>query len=172
MMTPLVHVTLPDLAENSVESHFAPLVFMLEGLIKLNEWHITRSMKRAKLGMGPMIPPLYATGIRYQEDKPGEENWRDVYAILEHVAKTGRGIDCDQIVCWRVAELRVAGVAAEPVIKWQHLTRPIAIQIGYPAKLIPEDGLWLVHCCVRFPDGAIEDTSKILGMGGSFTSKA
>lgn len=172
MMTPLVHVTLPDLADNSVESHFAPLVFMLEGLIKLNEWHIERSFKKFQAGLGIPIPPLYTTGVYYQEDKPGEENWRDVHAILERLIKTGNGVDCDQLICWRVAELRVAGIAADPVIKWQHLSREAAINVaGYPAKFIPEDGLWLVHCCVRFPDGSIEDTSKILGMGGQFTRK-
>ncbi len=172
MITPLVHVTLPDLADNSVESHFAPLVFMLEGLVKLNEWHITRSMKRAAAGMGLPVPPLYTTGIYYQEDKPGEENWRDVHAILDRFAQTGQGVDCDQLVCWRVAELRCAGIAAEPVIKWQHLPQDLARQLGYPGQIVPPEGLWLVHCCVKFPDGTIEDTSKILGMGGNFTSKA
>ncbi len=172
MMTPLVHVTLPDLADNSPESHFAPLVFMLEGLIKLNEWHLRRSMKRAARGMGVPFPPLYATGIYYQEDPPGEENWRDAPAILARFIATGKGVDCDQLVCWRVAELRVAGVAAEPVIKWQHLTREQAVGHGYSSKFVDAAGLWLVHCCVRFPNGSIEDTSKILGMGGNFTSKS
>jgi hypothetical protein len=77
--------------------------------------------------------------------------------------------NCDNLICWRVAELRVAGIAAEPVIKWQHLPCELATALGYPA---PDEGLWLVHCCVRFPDGTIEDTSKNLGMGAEFTNKA
>ena len=170
MITPLVHVTLPDLAENSVESHFAPLVFMLEGLIKLNEWHLTRNQKRVALGVEELLPPLYASGIYYQEDPAGHEDWRDVHAILDRFKRTGLGVDCDQLVCWRVAELRVAGIQAEPVIKWQHLEQGQASSLGY--KKIPGDGLWLIHCCVRYPDGTIEDTSKNLGMGGSFTSKS
>lgn len=172
MMTPLVHVTLPDLRENTVESHFAPLVFMLEGLIKLNEWHITRSFKRAAAGMGAPFPPLYSTGIYYQEDPAGQENWRDAPAILERFTQTGKGCDCDQLVCWRVAELRCAGIPAEPVIKWQHLPHELAVSLGYPAKFVPAEGLWLVHCCVRFGNGSIEDISKNLGMGGNFTSRA
>ena len=171
-MTPLVHVTLPDLADNSVESHFAPLVFMLEGLIKLNEWHLRRNQKRAQLGLEPLIPPLYSSGIYYQEDKPGREDWRDAPAILDRFHKTGAGCDCDQLICWRVAELRVAGMQADPVIKWQHLSQADAARAGYSSEFVPADGLWLVHCCVRFPDGSVEDTSKNLGMGGSFTSKA
>lgn len=172
MMTPLVHVTLPDLETNTVESHFAPLVFMLEGVIKLNEWHITRSFKRAAVGLGKPVPPLYSTGIYYQEDKPGREDWRDCLAVLDRFERTGSGCDCDQLVCWRVAELRCAGIAADPVIKWQHLPHALAVSLGYPERFVPPDGLWLVHCCVRFPDGTIEDISKILGMGGNFTSKA
>ncbi len=169
-MTPLVHLTLPSLECNSVESHFAPLVFLLEGLIKVNEFHFRRAIKLAAIGRGAPFPKLYDTGVYYEEDPPGEENWRDAPAILDRFFRTGHGADCDQLLCWRVAELRVDGIAAEPVIKWQHLPREVAITI-YPAKLIPQDGLWLVHCCVRFPDGSIEDISKILGMGGNYTSK-
>ena len=172
MMTPLVHITLPPLDAYSVESHFAPLVFMLDGLAKVNEHHIRQSFRRAAAGMGEPIPPLYSTGIYYQEDPAGQENWRDVLAAINWFLKTGKGIDCDQLICWRVAELRVAGIAAEPVIKWQLLPKEVAIALGYPSRMIPAEGLWLVHCLVRFPDGSLEDTSKILGMGGNFTSKA
>ena len=166
-MTPLFHITLPSLDDNSPESHFAPLVFALEGLIAINRFHIERSLRRAANGMGPPIPPLYESGVRYAEDSAGREDWRDVLVILQR----GAG-DCDNLIGWRVAELRVAGIAADPVIKWQHLTREIAVRLGYPAQMVSPDGLWLVHCCVRFPDGSIEDPSKILGMGGSYTNKS
>jgi len=168
MMTPLVHVTLPALDRNTEESHFAPLTLMLEGLIKVNEWHIRRQMKKAMAGLGLPFPMLYDTGIYYQEDPPGQENWRDCFAILEHFAKTGKGVDCDQLVCWRVAELRCSGINAEPVIKWQNIPQATARRL-YPTMPIGPDGLWMVHCCVRFPNGDIEDPSKLLGMGGNFT---
>lgn len=172
MMTPLFHVTLPDLDDNSEESHFAPLLFILGGMINLNVWHIQRAMKRAAAGMtAELVPPLYASGARYQEDAAGREDWRDVYAILDRI-RTGKGIDCDNLICWRVAELRVAGIPAEPVIKWQHLPYALAVQLGYPADWVPKEGLWMVHCCVRWPDGTIEDTSKNLGMGGNYTNAA
>lgn len=80
--------------------------------------------------------------------------------------------NCDNLVAWRCAELRAAGVAADPVIKWQHLPQDIAIALGYPARMIAPQGLWMVHCCVRLPDGHVEDPSKALGMGGSYTSRA
>jgi hypothetical protein len=36
--------------------------------------------------------------------------------------------------------------------------------------MVPDEGILMIHCCIRFPDGSIEDPSKILGMGGNFTS--
>lgn len=164
----LMHVTLPPLeAGFSPEFHFAPLVFLLEGMIAVNRYHIRKSLERAAAGLGPPIPPLYASGVVYKEDKPGEENWGDVYYCLR------KGwADCDRLVIWRCAELREAGIAADPVIKWQHLTREQAVSCGYPASWVPDEGLWLVHCLVRWPSGFVEDPSKNLGMGGSFTSRA
>lgn len=167
MMTPLFHVTLPPLGENSEESHFAPLLFVLEGMIRLDRWHIARSLRRAVAGLGEPIPPLYRSGIVYAEDGAGREDWRDIPAIIAR----GSG-DCDNIVSWRVAELQEAGIPAVPVIKWQHLPHDIAVRLGYPGDKISKAGLWLVHCCVRWPDGTIEDPSKELGMGGSFTNKS
>jgi hypothetical protein len=86
MITPLFHVTLPSLDDNSPESHFAPLVFALEGLIAIDKFHIERSIRRAQAGLGPPIPPLYASGVRYAEDTAGREDWRDVYVILQRGA--------------------------------------------------------------------------------------
>jgi hypothetical protein len=169
-LTPLVHLTLPDLADHSVAAHFAPIVLLLEGPIKVNEHHIRMQNDKFSRGESPIpFPPLYLSGAYYEEDPYGREDWRDVWSCLEKIA-SGHGIDCDNCVCWRVAELRVAGVAAEPVIKWQHLPCELARSLGYGAA--PEEGLWLVHCCVRFPDGTIEDPSKLLGMGAEFTNKA
>jgi hypothetical protein len=170
-LTPLVHLTLPDLATHSVEAHFAPIVLLLEGPIKVNEHHIRLQNNKFLRGEAPIpFPPLYTSGAYYEEDPAGREDWRDVYSCLEKLAG-GHGIDCDNLICWRVAELRVAGVNAEPVIKWQHIPHELAVSIGYPADFVSGEGLWLVHCCVRFPDGTIEDTSKNLGMGAEYNNK-
>jgi hypothetical protein len=79
--------------------------------------------------------------------------------------------NCDQLVAWRAAELRAAGINAEPVIKWQNIPREMALQLGYPSRIVPPGGLSMVHCLVRWPDGRIEDPSKILGMGGQYTNR-
>jgi hypothetical protein len=85
VITPKVHLTLPehfDEDDRDEERHFAPIIPLLEGLIKVNEWHLRRSLRRAQKGLGPPLPPLYASRVRYKEDKPGEENWKDIPAVL------------------------------------------------------------------------------------------
>ena len=173
MITPKVHLTLPesfDEDEKDEARHFAPIIPLLEGLIKVNEWHIRRALRRAQKGLSTPIPPLFASGVRYKEDPPGEENWKDCLAVL----KDGHG-DCDRLVAWRVAELRVAGVNADPIIKWQQIPRDVMISLGHPANMLPAEGVSMVHVCVGFPgwqndDSKVEDPSKILGMGGSYTN--
>lgn len=199
-MKALLHVTLPPLGPHSPAFHFAPLVALLEGVVELNRCHIRQSINRAEAGIveadgAPALPlpPLYAAGIPYREDPFGEENWGDILYCLQC-----GWADCDRLVLWRVAEIREAGVpAARPVIKWQHLTYEQAVSVGYPPNEVDRKGVWLIHCCVEWPafysappisghplvaawqklvlvrpDPAdpIEDPSKELGMGGSYTS--
>jgi hypothetical protein len=191
-MKALMHVTLPPLGPFSPAFHFAPLVALLEGVVEVNRCHIRQSLNRAEAGLGPPIPPLYAAGVPYREDPFGQENWGDVLYCLQC-----GWADCDRLVLWRTAELREAGVPAKPVIKWQHLTREMAIAVGYPADELDPEGVWLVHCCVEWPlvfyaapashplieawrqlvlvrpsYEPIEDPSKELGMGGGYSSHA
>jgi hypothetical protein len=179
MITPLIHVTLPenfDEDENDEARHFAPIIPLLEGLIKVNEWHIRRALRRAQKGLGYPIPPLYGSGVRYKEDPPGQENWKDCLAVLAD----GHG-DCDRLVAWRTAELRVAGYQADPVIKWRQVPKDVMVGLGHPPNMVPEEGIHMVHVCVGLPgwqqyaamyedNPLVEDPSKRLGMGGQYTS--
>ena len=356
MITPKVHITLPENDDegNDEERHFAPIIPLLEGVIKVNEWHIRRAIRRAQKGLGYPVPPLYASGVRYKEDPPGQENWKDCLAVLadghgdclplttlvvrqvgalsspnnrggelvpmlalrvgecvmgdggwtdvqevvvtggkrvlslhldngcqlrcsrEHklfrlrdgnreemragevrvgdvlasaaamdvhlvgdspdyrtairpetppavlraIANTCRSSrnvaprveriveegselcmdittgsgnfwlpepdvlvhNCDRLVAWRTAELRVAGYPADPVIKWRQIPKDVMVGLGHPAHMIPQDGIHMVHVCVGLPgwqryahlyedNPLVEDPSKILGMGGSYTSR-
>lgn len=180
MITPKVHLTLPenhDEDDFNEERHFAPILPLLEGLIKVNEWHIRRSLRRAQKGLGVPLPPLYKSGVVYREDPPGEENWKDIPAVLAD----GFG-DCDRLVAYRVAELRVAGYPADPIIKWRTVPKDVMVGLGYPADKVPEQGIQMVHVCVGLPgwrqyadryedNPLVEDPSKRLGMGGKYTSK-
>ena len=153
-----VHLTLPDTDD---AQHFAPLQILLEALTQINEHQI-----RAARAAGVRLPPLYESGVRYREEAPGQEDWPDIPTILAN----GWG-DCEDLVGYRAAELRDAGIDADPVLKWQFIPRELMIAKGYPKKHVPKRGVWLVHCLVRYPDGTIEDPSKLLGMGGSFLQR-
>lgn len=161
---PLLHLSLPDTND---AAHFAPLQIALEGLTDLDTWQIMRARRLAREGRAPSaLPPLYESGVYYKEEAPGHEDWIDAPGVL------AQGFaDCEDLAAWRCAELRADGVDVEPVIKWQWIPRAVMIQQGYPADKLPSRGVWLVHCCVRYPDGTIEDPSKILGMGGNFTER-
>jgi hypothetical protein len=168
VITPLLHITLPE--DDGEDRHFVPIILAIQAMVSVNLWHIRRALSRAEQGKGLPIPPLYESGVRYKEDPPGEENWKDCLAVL----KDGHG-DCDRLVSWRVAELIAAGIPAEPIIKWQQVPKDVMIGLGHPPDMVPEDGISMVHVCVGFPgwqhdESRVEDPSKLLGMGGEYTS--
>ena len=92
----------------------------------------------------PATPRLYRAGVRYRAERVPREFWKGVVETLED----GHG-DCEDLACWRVAELIVRdGVAAEPVFRFRRIGR-----------------LSVYHILVRLPDGRVEDPSALLGMG-------
>lgn len=88
----------------------------------------------------PDAPLLYSTDVTYLAET-GEE-WRDIPTLLE----IGNG-DCEDLACWRAAELRKAGINARPYIKWRK-----------------EGASYIYHATVRHPDGKIEDAALAMGM--------
>ena len=168
MLVATLHITLPDGDGNDgldEYRHFAPILLALDAMVAVNLWHIRRALKRAEKGLGAPVPPLYASGVIYKEDPPGEENWCDLYVVMQ----MGHG-DCDRLCAWRIAELRAAGIEAQPLIKWQKVPKDVMMSMGHPANMIPDVGVDMVHVQVQWPDGHIEDPSKLLGMGGNFTN--
>ncbi len=110
------------------------LMMLFEALIATNV---------AYLRMRPETPNLYASGVRYVEEPPGEEDWQD---IPETMAR--RSGDCEDLACWRIAELRVRdGEHAHPFL-----------------KCAERNGGVLYHVAVRRLDGSLEDPSRVLGM--------
>lgn len=106
---------------------------LLEGLALVAQAQLMAASRE-----GRPLPPLYSSGVRYRREIQAEE-WlgpREVYA-------QGNG-DCEDLVAWRVAELRLSGENAKPEC------------------YSPRDGL--VHCVVRV-NGRREDPSARLGMG-------
>jgi len=92
-------------------------------------------------------PPLYRAGVRYRRERRGtngrrKEEWLTAPVLLQR----GHG-DCEDLACYRVAELQAAGdTQAKP-------------------RLTRHGRTW--HVTVLRGDGRIEDPSKRLGMRGT-----
>jgi len=98
----------------------------------------------AWLKANPSAPLLYESGVRYEEEPPGQEDWQDVPTTLR--MRVG---DCEDLACWRAAELRVRyGIQAFPTFTCKKRA----------------NGGYLYHITVALPDGRIEDPSRRLGM--------
>ncbi len=92
----------------------------------------------------PNTPALYESGVRYRAERVPREFWKGVAETLQD-----RHGDCEDLACWRCAELVVRErIAAEPVFRYRRVGR-----------------LSVYHILVRYPDGRIEDPSVVLGMG-------
>lgn len=147
-----------DLA--SVRHRFAPLMIALEALTQINEWHL-----RQALDMGRPLPRLYDSGVFYEEEPPGQEDWLDVLSLY----RAGKG-DCEDLGCALAAERRVYdGVNAHPAIKIKFIPSRDLRNNGYPLQVIPKEGIYLVHVLTELPNGVIEDPSKVLGMKGEYS---
>jgi hypothetical protein len=91
----------------------------------------------------PRVPMMYESGVRYRPEDAGEEVWLTIPWILLCLAA-----DCEDLACWRVAELQLRGVEARAV---------------WSSRMTPQGELY--HIRVMHPDGRIEDPSALLGMG-------
>lgn len=116
------------------------LRILLWALVKLN---------REYLRMNPGTPSLYKSGVRYIREKEGEEIWPTIGEVI----RAGGG-DCEDLACWRVAELLERGVPARPA--WRH--RKVRMPSGQLGTLY--------HILVFIPGKGFEDPSRACGMGG------
>lgn len=116
------------------------LVILMDALAKVNVTF---------LRVNPDTPPLYLAPIRYHFDPREPDPWQDIPSTL---AK-GYG-DCEDLACWRMAEYRVKGIDARPLIRWKR-----------------REGKYVYHALLRLPDGRTEDPSIAMGMRGKMIRK-
>jgi hypothetical protein len=113
----------------------AHLKVLLDALFNIN---------RLWLKKYPKTTRLYSSGVVYRPEPVGRENWQDIPSVI----RQGYG-DCEDLACWRAAELvETEGVAARPIYRWRR-----------------ERGIAIYHIIVRLPDGSIDDPSRRLGIG-------
>jgi hypothetical protein len=135
----------PRMVWRGINEQTIPLALSLL-LDSLTRWNV-ETMCLAKAA-GFRIPPLYSGIVRYiEEDYTSEhpEDWLDWIEVL----RQGGG-DCEDLACYRAAELRVSGETARAMFH----RRPL------------RDGRTLFHIFVQRGSGALEDPSRILGMPG------
>lgn len=111
-------------------------------------------LNREYLKANPGTPSLYKSGVRYIREKEGQEIWSTIGGII-----ADGGADCEDLACWRVAELREQGIPARPA--WRH--RRVRMPSGAEATLY--------HILVWTPKG-FEDPSRKLGMGSNEAENA
>jgi hypothetical protein len=123
------------------------LLWMLEALCKINEGHLEQRR----------YPPLYEAGVRYEREQ-GTEEWLDIPSVID----AGWG-DCEDLACWRVAELRKQGVRAGPYVRYRLVDGVFhyhALVQLYRPQLVREGG-----CLVeRLVPAGLDDPSRKLGM--------
>lgn len=119
-------------------------------VISLLLWALTK-INLLYLKTHPGTPPLYQAKVRYQREPSAHEEWRAIPQVLHD----GEG-DCEDLSCWRAAELLNQGIGAEAFVTYRERTVHGKVKRLY-------------HVRVRYrrPNGsmAIEDPSKRLGMG-------
>lgn len=111
------------------------LRLLLEALTQSNELYLAHN---------PGTPSLYRSGVRYQREPAGQEQWLSIPALYAQ----GHG-DCEDLAAARCAEIRLGGGSCALDFYWRKL---------------PE-GVLMYHIIVRHGDGQIEDPSRRLGMG-------
>lgn len=126
----LPHVFNPK--ASSVDNAYA-LRALLDCLIQINTAFLQSHSVRG----------LYESGVRYGRTKI----WESIPALYQR----GYG-DCKSLSCAKIAELRLAGVACEPVFRW--------VKPDGPAVPGPTDFHILVQTRSKYLD-----PSKRLGMG-------
>lgn len=86
------------------------------------------------------LPLLYESGVRYQAEPRGHENWQDVLCVLKR-----KRADCEDLSAVRAAELRkrfLVALARAIFTFWQHPTTleqryHCLTQYPVPAALLP-----------------------------------
>ena len=175
------------------------MLFLMEALCRVNQTHLQEMEAMKKRGLvGKNYPSVYRSGLHYEVEK-GTEIWPDIPSLLE--GTMGKGVypgffgDCEDLACYRVAELRElpwhyerpskftkgATECADPRYpqeesaigassKNQHWPGWKRVRGGIKAMPFAKwrrgpQGQYHYHALTSLPDRRLEDPSLVLGMG-------
>jgi hypothetical protein len=107
----------------------------MEGLCRVNQTHLRQFDEFQRRGLVERgYPPLYRSGLHYETEK-GTEIWPDIPSLL--MGTMGKGTypghwgDCEDLACYRVAELRELPEHYERPAPWNK-SRTEAADPRYP----------------------------------------
>ena len=99
------------------------MLWLMEGLCRVNQTHIRQFDEFRRRGLVENgYPSVYASGLHYETEK-GTEIWPDIPSLL--MGTMGKGVypgpwgDCEDLACYRVAELRELPWHYERIAPWK-----------------------------------------------------
>lgn len=98
------------------------MLWIMEGLCRVNQTHLRQfEVFKARGLVARNYPSVYRSGLHYETEK-GTEIWPDIPSLL--MGTMGRGVypghwgDCEDLACYRVAELRQLPFHYERAAPW------------------------------------------------------
>ena len=106
------------------------MLWMMEALCRVNQTHLRQFDEFRKRGLiDRSYPSVYRSGLHYETEK-GTEIWPDIPSLL--MGTMGKGVypgpwgDCEDLACYRVAELRELPYHFERVAPWNKKKTEVA----------------------------------------------
>jgi len=106
------------------------MLWLMEALCRVNQTHVRQFDEFKKRGLVERgYPPLYRSGLHYETEK-GTEIWPDIPSLL--MGTMGKGNypgkwgDCEDLACYRVAELRQLPWHYERAAPWDKSKTEVA----------------------------------------------
>ena len=106
------------------------MLWLMEGLCRVNQTHLRQFDEFRRRGLVERgYPSVYRSGLHYETEK-GTEIWPDVPSLL--MGTMGKGVyrgawgDCEDLACYRVAELRELPYHFERPAPWDKKQAEVA----------------------------------------------
>lgn len=116
------------------------MLFLMEALVRVNQLNLRQFEEFKRRGLVPNnYPSVYRSGLHYETEK-GTEIWPDIPSLLMGTMGKGNypGIwgDCEDLACYRVAELRELPYHYERPAPWDK-SKTEAADPRYPQPASP-----------------------------------
>lgn len=149
-------------------------------------WALVMADEAYLIGAREKPPQLYQSGIFWKAEEPlgvsvcPEGVGQELFLGIRQILNQGHA-DCEDVASWRVAEVRMAHAGPETRGLPPFPGHPPVTAIPPPFPLKPRGpDVWpaffsrktapnttMIHIVVAWPDGYVEDPSRVLGMGGA-----